>query len=79
MIQPRQIASKALLEVVRLHEGEAITREVEETIKRETLLKMKEHGVDLLEHAGQIKVNFIRNDLPNMEVPELLLSGIQIH
>ena len=79
MIQPRQLASKALMEVVREHEGEAITPEVEETIKGETLLRLKEFGVDLLAHADRIKVNFIRADLPNLDVPEEYLQGIQIH
>ena len=79
MIQPRQLASKALLDVVMLHEGEAITPEVEEVIKIETLQKLKEQGLDLLAHADRIKVSFIRPDLPNLDVPEYLLQVIPIH
>ena len=79
MIQPRQLAAKALMEVVMSHEGEAITPEIMRTIKYETLRNLKERGVDLMAHSRRIHVSFIRNDLPNMEIPEELLQGIQIH
>ena len=79
MIQPRIMAGKALCDVVNLYVGKESTEDLCAKIKDETLALLKERGIDLIAHASEIEVSFIRPDLPNMIIPDELLAGIQIH